>query len=169
MADTFSVTGTINDAITIAHTKTQDDGAVATDPLVKAINQTLAYGDGDGQVNGFYHERRTLTTGASQEYDLYGGLENEFGETLNFATIKAIIIHSTLPANKALTVGNGTHPLVGWVGDGADTVIINPGGKLILVAPNTGYTVTADTADDLKITNASGGSSTYDLIILGTV
>lgn len=169
MADTFSLSGTIALAISMAHTNTQDDGSVASDPLSKTISQAIANGTGDGQATQMFHERRTLTTGATYEYDLAGALVDELGQTLTFAAIKAIIIYSTSASNKILTIGAGTHPLAGWVGDAAsDTVKVNAGGLLVLIAPNTGYTVTAGSADDLLVTNAAGGSSTYDIIIIGT-
>lgn len=169
MADTYSLTGSIALAISMAHTCTQDDGSIASDPISKTISTAIANGTGDGQATQIFHERRTLTTGANYEYDLAGALVDELGQTLTFATIKAIIIHSTLAANKVLTVGAGTHPLAEWVGDAAsDVVNIHAGGLFCLIAPNTGYTVTAGSADDLKVTNASGGSTIYDIIIIGT-
>jgi hypothetical protein len=169
MADTYSLSGSLALAISIAHTCTQDDGSVASDPISRTISQAIANGTGDGQATQIFHERRTLTTGASQEYDLAGSLVDELGQTLTFAAIKAIIIYSTTSTNKVLTVGAGTHPLAEWVGDAAsDTVKINAGGLFGLIAPNTGYTVTAGTADDFKVTNAAGGSTIYDIIIIGT-
>jgi hypothetical protein len=169
MADTYSLSGLLSLAISMTHTKTQDDGAVASDPISKTISQTLTYGAAAtaGAVQDMFHERRTLTTGATYEYDLAGGLTDEFGQTLTFTAIKGIIIHSTSADNKVLTVGAGTDELVGWVGDATDVVNIHAGGLFCLLAPNTGYTVTAGSADDLLITNAAGGSSTYDIIIIG--
>ncbi len=173
MANVDTLAGSIRLALALAHNNTQDDTSVSTDPVNKTITWTITDGTDGGKANAIFHERRTLTTGANYEYDLAGGLDDEFGTTLTFATIKAIIIHSTLAANKVLTIGAGTHPLGDWVGTPAtDVVKLNAGGVFMLTAPNTGYTVVAgDTnpGDDLKITNAAGGSSTYDIIIIGTV
>ena len=167
MADTYSLSGTIALAISMAHTCTQDDGSVSSDPVSKTISFALSNGGGDGNVSDIYHERRVLTTGATQEYDLAGVLVDELGQTLTFAQIKGIIIHSTLAANKTLTIGAGTDELLGWVGDATDVINVYAGGMFALIAPNTGYTVTAGSADDLLVTNAAGGSSTYDIIIIG--
>lgn len=169
MADTYSLTGSIALAISLAHTCTQDDGSVASDPISRTISQAFTYNTGAtaGGIQQMFHERRTLEASGNYEYDLAGALVDELGQTLTFATIKGIIIHSTSADNKVLTVGAGTDELVGWVGDATDVVNIHAGGLFCLLAPNTGYTVTAGSADDLKITNAAGGSSTYDIIIIG--
>jgi hypothetical protein len=57
---------------------------------------------------------------------------------------------------------------LGPFGASTHTVAVPPGGILLLVDPNTGWTVTAGTADLLKITNASStGSATYDIELFG--
>jgi hypothetical protein len=38
MADTYSLSGLLSLAISLTHTKTQDDGSVAQDPIAKTIS-----------------------------------------------------------------------------------------------------------------------------------
>jgi hypothetical protein len=169
MADIHDLSGFINLAVTLAHDNTQDDGAVVTDPLVASISKVFENGTGDGQADLVFHERRTLEHGGYWNYVLDGDiLIDELGRALAFVHVKAIIIHSTLAANKVLTIGGGLIPLIGWVGAAGDKVKINPGGWLVLIAPNTGYPVSLAEADVLRVTNTIGGSTTYDIIIIGT-
>jgi hypothetical protein len=66
-------------------------------------------------------------------------------------------------------VGNGTNPFVGGFGAGTHTWTIPPGGFIFVAAPVSGWTVTAATADILKISNSGAGTSVvYDICLGGT-
>jgi hypothetical protein len=140
----------------------------ATVTLSETINFAFTNGTGNGQVDLLYSNTSTLAASTADTIDLAGVLaDSAFGSTLTFATVKAIIIKSTAAANKVLTFGGNSGTWETW-GSAGGTVKIMPGGMLALIAPNTGYAVTADSADIVKVTNASGGSSTYDIWIFGT-
>lgn len=138
--------------------------------LAKTITHALTNGTSDKQADVIFSDTRTLTTGANETLNLAGSLvDSAFGSTLTFVNIKAIMIFSKLDANRVLTVGGAaSNGFATPFGASTDTIKINPGGSLVLIAPNTGYAVTAGTGDLLKIANASGGSTTYDIIIIGT-
>lgn len=157
--------------VTINGTKsntTDKEAAMVT--LAETIEKAFTSGTADDQVDLMYSDTVTLTTGANVELDLAGVLTDAaFGNLLTFVTVKAIIIHSSDDANKELTVGGAASAAFeSWVAAAGDAVKIAPGGVFLLIAPNTGYAVGAGSTDKLKITNASGGSSTFDIFIFGT-
>jgi hypothetical protein len=168
MADVFSLTGNISLAVNMTHTVTNDDTSVTSDPLVKTIATAIANGTGNGQADKVFHERRTLAGTAYQSYTTGTTLTlARLNEAITLVTIKAVIIYSTSADNKVLTVGAGVGALTALFGDSGDKVNIKPGGLLVLTAPNTGYSCT-DGDGELIVTNAAGGSSTFDIIVIGT-
>ena len=164
---------TITPTLTVSLTGSRQNAAdleTANVTLLKIIATALTNGVGLNQVDLMWSDTRTLNASTSEDIDLAGALTDAaFGATLTFARVKAIIIYSKLAANKRLSVGGAaSNAFINWVGDASDVINVDPGGCFVLINPTaTGYAVTADTGDILKITNASGGASTYDIIILG--
>lgn len=135
--------------------------------LARTIAIALANGTGSGQADKLFSDTRALSSGGSDNLDLAGSLTDAFGATLTFVTIKAIIIESDEANTVNLTVGGGSNPFINWVGDATDVVVIKPGGLFVLVAPQTGYAVTASTGDILKIL-AGAAAVSYRIHIIGT-
>lgn len=153
--------------VTIGHDHTATTGLTTSkDSLGYTINKTFSNGSGTTQLCDLvYHASRTLGTGANETLDLYGGLTDAFGTTLNFARIKAIVIEQT-SASMTLTVGNAAAPIA-FFGPATATINVLPSGAIALVGPLAGWTVTDASADGLKVTNSAGSSSTYKIWIIG--
>lgn len=169
MATTYS--GTINFNLKGFLTKTLDIGT-ATLSVDYNKRYTTSNGTGADQANMIWTDTRTLSASAAEDLDLYGGLTNAFGDTMNFTAIKGIfIVASAGNTNNVLVGGDGTAPAVGWVGNGSDIIVVKPGGMFCLYDPSAGGNgITNTTADILQIANSSSGSSVdYDVLILGEV
>jgi hypothetical protein len=153
--------------ITIGHDHSATVGlSTAKDTLGYTINKTFSNGSGTAQVADLvYHGRRTLTTGQSETLDLYGGLTDALGNTLNFARVKAIVIEQT-SASMTLTIGDAAAPLP-LFGPATATVSVKPSGAVALVAPLAGWTVADGSTDGVKVTNSAGDSSIYNIWIVG--
>jgi hypothetical protein len=138
------------------------------DDVNLALSQDFAAGTGSEQVDlVFGPDQRTLAGGASESLDLAGGgLTDAFGNTLTFAKVRAIVIQN-LSASKIITVGNDANPLV-FLGAGTHTVVLNPKARLALDNPVTGWAVTLDTGDKIKVANDAGDPADYLVWILGT-
>ncbi len=147
-----------------------DTYGTTTLPFNKRYSVTLTSGTGSGKANRFYQGARTLTGGGTESLDFYGGFTDFTGETINFATVKGIII---APASTGSTSGlkvGGTlsNQATLWFADTSDAVNVSAGGKLAMVNGGAGWTITTSTADLLKITNLDGSNTlTYDLIVWG--
>ncbi|MCE5200843.1 MAG: hypothetical protein ABFD54_05705 [Armatimonadota bacterium] len=147
-----------------------NDGTNVTDALSASILSAaaLSNGAGSGKVQVQWHDRRTLATTTSEDIDLAGVLSSAFG-VVTFTKIKALIIKvNTVTTGYRLEVGGAAaNAFASMFGDVSDTVKVQADGVLLLYAPVDGYTVTAGTADILKISNPSGGSVSYDIIVIG--
>lgn len=137
------------------------------DELIKSLTQEFAPGTGSEQCDLVFCDQRTLAGGASESLDLAGGsLVDAFGNALTFAKVRALVIQN-LSDTKVLTIGNDANPLV-FLGAGANTAVLGPKAKLALDNPVTGWTVTPDTGDKIKVANDAGDPADYLVWILGT-
>jgi hypothetical protein len=163
----ITVSGTVN---------TTRAGTLATASSLVNIAEilTLAYGSSTGQENEVFSSRRTLAGGANETLDLAGVLTNDYGQTITFAKIKAIMIanrsdRKSSPTDASMTIGNATAPFIGPFDDGTATVTLEAGDVFFCTCRGAGWTVTGTTADGLKIVNNDGTDGLeYDIVIIGT-
>lgn len=152
------------------------NGTFTTSNDLSTVQQALKYnktidltnGTGANQANMLFTDTRTI--GASpDDLDLYGGLTNAFGTTINFAVLKGIVIVAAADNSGNITIGgDGSAALVNWVGDATDTIVVKPGGVFALVDPSAaGYAVTDSSADVLQINGTQ--DDVYDIILFGEV
>ena len=130
---------------------------------------SLSDGTGSGQADLLFTDERTIAASASEDLDLAAGLTDALGNTLTFATVKAIMIKASEDNTNDVTVSPAAaNGFLGPFADPSDLVSIPPGGSLLVQAPVAGWDVTADTGDLLTIANSSSGTGvTYDIIIVG--
>jgi hypothetical protein len=138
------------------------------------ILANLTSGTGLNQANYQWHDTRTLTGGASETVTVTAPIAIDYiGRTLALTKIKALYIQ-----NKSTTAGNilkigGDGSTAAWNSffDGSDTAkcIIQPGGCLLVCAPDLdGLACAAGTNAALKINNVGGSSLDYDIILIGS-
>ncbi len=168
MATTFS--GSLSFGFRGYLTKTLDIGtANLTVPYDKRYSMTN--GTDAAQGNMMWTDTRTIVASGTDDLDLYGGLVNAFGDTINFTAIKGVFIFASATNTNNLLVGGDTAAVINWVGNANDINVIKPGGMLCVYDPSAaGYGVTNTTADILQIANSSSGTGVdYDIIIVGEV
>lgn len=141
--------------------------AAAVSTLAEQASIAIENGTGDYQGDLLYAASRSLATGATEDLDVRGVLIDPLGATLNAVEVIAVLVRAAITNTTNLTVGNGTNPFVGPFGSGTHTVQVQPGGVFMAVAPKAGWTVTAATADILKVANAAGATAAYDIVIIG--
>ncbi len=132
---------------------------------------STANGTGADQANMIWTDTRTITASSNDDLDLYGGITNAFGDTMNFAAIKGIFLFANVLNVNDIKIGNSSAEISTMTGNINDIFIVQPGGMWCVYNPSAGgYGVTNTTADILRVTNAAGGTSVdYDIIILGEV
>ena len=156
--------------VSISSTQTEDlDLSTPSDGLNDNNSTSLADGTGADQANKQWHDSRSLSSGASEDLDMSGTLEDAFGGSVIFSAIKAISIRNT-STDSTLIVGGATAAITSLFADTTDKLIVRPGGRVYFEAPDVdGYAVTAGSADDLKMEHGAEGSSdlVYEIIVIG--
>jgi hypothetical protein len=134
------------------------------------FSASLATGTGASQADLIYQSSRTLAASTAENLDLAGVLADSFGAVLTFVKVKAIYIKaSSANTNNVVVGGHATAAFLGPFVDSTDKQTIPPGGCVLWAAPVSGWTVTATTADLLKVENSAAGTSVaYDIAIVGT-
>lgn len=169
----MTLTAKIKASIEAVETGANDYGAPRFTPqlsdIMEMVNGTVA-----GAVDRIFVDERTVASAANDDIDLAGVLVGALGATITFVEIVAILVINKSKAGVAnttdLTIGAGTNPFLGFLGGTTPTLgPIRPGGVVLLACPaDVGIgTVTAGTADILRIANSSGAPATYQIAILG--
>lgn len=162
-----TLSGRLQLSMSVAYQQALDNQAVNAD-LVRTIATDFATGTGSGQADLMFSDYRPLVNATPDNLDLAASLTDAFGNVLTFAKIKAIIIESDAANTVDITVGNhATAAFIGPFGAATHTAAVRPGGLLVFVAPQTGWTVTPTTADLLKILPGAANAN-YRIHIIGT-
>lgn len=144
--------------------------STATAPLDYTVSYALANGTAANQANHFFSAAYTGASTSGNSHDLAGGLTNAFGATITFTAVKTIVVKASADNSGNVIIGGAaSNAFASMFGDATDTVVLKPGGILVLHDPSAaGYAVTVGTDDILKIA-ASTGTVDYDLILIGEV
>ena len=151
-----------------------DPGTVAqvthTLPLSNVVN--LVSGTGAGAADLLYSDTGTLAASANTDLDLAGALANAIGGTSVFARVKGLYIAASAANTNNVVVGAAAATQwLSLIGTATGTIILRPGASMLVMAgpaDATGYTVTAGSADLLRIANSGAGTSvTYSIAIIG--
>ena len=130
---------------------------------------SLQEGTDEGQANAvWYVLGKTLASGASNEWDLTALSRTLFNASVNqaFASVKALYVINRKESTGNLIIGGAsTNSWPGPFSSVTQTIRVVPGGVLLVVHPNAGWSVSAS-AKNLKLA-AESGSVTYDLILVG--
>jgi hypothetical protein len=138
-------------------------------PLAYNKQFLLADGVASSQANRLWHSQRTIAPSGTDPLDLAGVLTDPFGAIFTLARIRGLIISADAGNTNNVLVGAGTNPISTMMGGTTPTMIVRPGGMIMLIAPDTtGYAVTAGTGDILQVANSAAGTSvTYDVVVFG--
>lgn len=144
------------------------DGGQARAELALQLSKVLVDGTANGQANIGFRDDRTLATGANEDIDLVGVLQDVYGATLSAVEIQALGF-VTAPGNTTnLTIKPATtNGFLGPFSAAASAIVLGADACAMFFAPPAGWPVTAGTADLINIANAAGASATYGIAILG--
>lgn len=137
------------------------------------IAQAFTDGTTAGKADIAYVAERSVNTASNDDIDLAGVLTDALGSTITAAELVMLIIWNKQKDGTAnttdLTIGNGSNPVVGFLGGTTPTIgPIKPGGFLILGAADAAGigAVTAGTGDILRVANGSGATNKYQIAVL---
>lgn len=157
----LSVTGTVNNQLDLVK-------AVAA--MTWSKSGSLASGTGANQADRIFSDTRTIAASGTDDLDMAGTLTDPIGTVISLARVKLIAVYAYAANTNNVIMGGGTNPITTIMGGTTPTLIIRPGGMVLLTAPDaTAYAVTAATADILRFANSGAGTTvTYDVVIIGS-
>ena len=166
----MALIGKIFAALKATYTKSVDVGSATHDVVpASTVGWEITDGSGDDQAQLLWSDTRQLAASANESLDLAGSLVDALGRTLTYTAVKALIVEAARGnANDVLIGGAASNGFAALFGDATDVVKIKPGGKMVLIAPKTGYAVTAGTGDLLKVANSGSGTAVdYTITVVG--
>ncbi len=112
-----------------------------------------------------YFTSSTTITGAGDEYDLSGSLEDDLGDVVIFKEVHLVHFRntSTLDSGSNMTLGSATTHIPLFK-TSADSITIKPQASFTIL-DDTGIAVTATTADTINVWGTTGDA--YELVIVG--
>lgn len=141
-------------------------------PALEAV-MNLANGTGAGQADLLFVDQRSVNASSNDDIDLAGVLTSAFGTTITAAEVVGILVINAprdgAPNVSSLTIGGSSAPFLGFLGGTTPTIgPIGPGGFFFIGCPSASGvgTVTATTADLMRVSNGAGGTAVWQLGIL---
>lgn len=163
-----SLAATFGISASATMTKTEEMSTL-TDVLSKVMNATFALGTGANQINGLFHDTRTLSDAANETLNFLaaGSLEDKLGEAMDLDILKVLIVHNN-SSDASLIVGAtgaGQMPIFGAT---TEKITIPPGGTFVFTAPDVNG-VDVSSAASMKFEHNGVGTSDldYDVIVAG--
>ena len=168
----MAITSTILAQFDAVQTGANDFAADKFVPKMQYLQKTTD-GTTANKADMLWMDQRVITTGANDDIDLAGVLTDVFGTTITMAEVVLLFLINAPRSGSAnttdLTIGIGSNPFLGFLGGTTPTIgPIKPGGMIMIGAGDAAGigTVTAGTADILRVANSAGASATYQIAIL---
>ncbi len=139
---------------------------VITDPFVLNFASTMTSGTGSGKANGLYHAQ-IVETGASETIHDLRDMDDKFGASQAFATVKFIMVR-WVSGGTLIIGGTTTHEwfdtdMLLYVTDAQ--IFLPAGGVFVAYSPTTGWPTDNDSKDKFIINTST--TATYDIVIIG--
>lgn len=139
-------------------------------PITIGTDRSIANGTSAGQCDLVYAlDDQSIAASGTLDIDLSGSLTDPLGASVVFAKVDAIILVASASNTNNVVIGAAaSNQFVGPFGAATHTIAVRPGGEITLWASGAGWSVTAGTADILRLANSGAGSAVvFDLVILG--
>lgn len=136
-------------------------------PGREAFSKKFLDGIAADQADMIYSGSATLAASATVTLDFKGALLNQLGGAFTPSKLRGLYVEAAAANTNNVLVGNATAPILVF-GVATGVASVKPGGCILIVDP-AGITVTATTADELKIANSAGGTGVdYTILAWGT-
>jgi hypothetical protein len=157
--------------LSATQTGANDFGGPTFNPRMQQLI-TLIDGTTAGAANLAFFDQRAVASATNDDIDFAGVLTDAFGVTFAAAELVALFIINAPISGAAnttnLTLGQGSSNPILLFGGTSPTRVIKPGGFLFMGESDaTGLaTVTAGSADTLRIANGSGAVNNYQIGVI---
>jgi hypothetical protein len=168
-AYSYAVTGRLVASLNLTQTKaTNVAGVNATVSPAVALNLSYTDGTGDGQIDRKWCRTDSIPASGADTFDLRGGLTDEFGTAAVMAEIAAFAIKAdTINTNRVIVGGKFPGHWDTMLSD-SSSISLMPGYTMAIGGSDSGYIVTANSADTLILRNSAGSTQVlYHVCIAG--
>ena len=126
----------------------------------------LSSGTGSGAADLKFSIIETVGTSGTT-HDLNALVDGD-GRTINMVKVKAILVIADAANTNTIVVGNAaTNQFQGPLSAVTETITLPAGGRMLLMAPVSGWACTNGASDKLKVAGGAA-SQTYTMKIIGT-
>lgn len=156
--------------VNLEQTNVLDLATGTFNPVVSYLD-TLASGTAADQADVLFTDTRSLASAGTEDLDFAGVLAGAFGATATFAKVKMIVFIADGANTTRLTISRpASNGLVIFGAASGALASLGANGVFFVYDPGTTgvCAVTAATGDLLTITNGSGATATYKVVLLGT-
>ncbi len=163
-----TLTTKVNLNINTVHTSDAEGLATAQSSIEQQLLLAMADGVGLDQADLVYSEKDQSISGAVDK-DLSGVLLDAFGAALTFVKVKALMITAAVAnTDTIIAFGKGAGGFLGPLTVNTETLIIRPGGAIVIFAPDvTGYPV-VNASTDILTFDVGGGTQVFSWQVVGT-
>jgi hypothetical protein len=169
MTITHGFSGQLSAQIEGKFTKAAPDGTSVEVTINQEFEQFLKPGSDVDEAQKLYTATHTIAASGNLDLDFAAGMNDPFGVAQTFARIKIILIKASSQNTNNVNVGGTITNQMSLLADASDSVPVPPGGCLFYHLGDAGRTITASTADLLRVTNSGAGSAvTFDIVVIGT-
>jgi len=142
-------------------------------PVSEVFDQTAwtathTSGTNASQMSAVWERSLTLTGGSTNLLNVAGGLTNSFGDALTLSRVNLCMFSADVDNTDTVVIGGASSNALATIfGDTADTLVLRPGGFVLLSAPDaTGYTTDAGTNAVLQLVN-TGTNNAVVVVTIG--
>ena len=156
-----------NIGLTMAYSLMEEMSELS-DYLNQSRGATFSEGEWANQINLIFHDQRPLGDGANETLDFHdGSLTNKVGQTITMDIFKGLFVRNN-STDSTLILGNAASNQLELFGAGTHTLVLQPGGDFMFLAPDADG-VDCSTNGKLKIIHGGEGTSApkYDIIAVG--
>lgn len=167
----MTLAATLTLGCSVTQTSTLDI-ATGTAPLSFLVRYAFPHGTDRDEATTFTSDNRTLAAGATDAFDLAGGLVDIFGNVVTFTRLRAILVETSSANTTILTLFRATGQPTPFREHSRETnsalVQLPPHAKFFMVTPQPdGLIVAAGTADVLRFFNNTASSINYNVVLIG--
>jgi hypothetical protein len=166
-----NVNGYISLLANITDSRTAVSGAgneLGTRAATLSAQWAIQTGTAAGLADKVWSDTRTVTTGALDTIDLAGALTDSFGVIFTVVKLRAILVAAAAANTTTLTLSRPTNGSNLFAALADAVASLSAGGMFVWADPAAGVSVTGGSTDLVSITNSSGASATYTIVLVGT-
>ncbi len=141
--------------------------AKTVDGVIYGGTLNFNYAEKPSDASIIFHNTYTIAASTDLDIDLAGTLTSGEGSSATFSKIYGIVLRNLeTTTGKKVTLGGGGN-FHAWAGAQSHEINTGPNGLITILNPTDGYTVTATTADILRIRNTGLSSIQVRLALIG--